>query len=101
MTIKKRRVHDDSFKVKVVLESLKEEKTLAELSSQYEIHSNQISQWRKYFIKNAPKLFSGNKAEAGHIHKLESEKEELHKIIGEQTMDINFLKKNLKKLGLI
>ena len=45
MSKKNRRVHDDAFKVKVVLESLKEDKTLAELSSKYEIHANQIGQW--------------------------------------------------------
>ena len=101
MSKKTRRVHDDAFKIKVVLESLKEEKTVAELSSQYEIHPNQISQWRKHFIQNASKVFSGNKSEAAHIQKLEDEKDDLHRQIGEQAMDIAYLKKSLKKLGLM
>lgn len=101
MSKKNRRVHDDAFKVKVVLESLKEERTLAELSSKYEIHANQISQWRKQFIQNATKVFSGNKSETEYIQKLESEKDDLHRQIGEQAMDVAYLKKSLKKLGLM
>lgn len=101
MSKKNRRVHDDAFKVKVVLESLKEEKTIAELSSQHEIHANQIGQWRKQFLQNATKVFSGNKSEQDQLRKLEAEKEDLHKQIGEQAMDIAYLKKNLKKLGLL
>jgi transposase-like protein len=101
MSRKNRRVHDDVFKVKVVLESLKEEKTLAELSSKYELHANQISQWRRQFLQNATKVFSGNKSEQDQIQKLESEKDDLHKQIGEQAMDNAYLKKSLKKLGLM
>lgn len=101
MSKKNRRMHDDAFKVKVVLESLKEDQTLAELSSKYEIHANQISQWRKRFLENASRIFSGNKSEQEQIHKLESEKDDLHKQIGEQAMDIAYLKKSLRKLGLM
>lgn len=101
MSKRNRRVHDDTFKVKVVLESLKEEKTLAELSSKYEIHANQISQWRKQFLQNASKVFSGNKTDQEQIQKLEAEKDDLHRQLGEQAMDNAYLKKSLKKLGLM
>lgn len=101
MLKRNRRTHDESFKVKVVLESLKDERTLLELSGKYEVHPNQISQWRKQFLANATKAFTGDKSDKDYINKLESEKEDLHRQIGEQTMDINFLKKNLKKLGLL
>ena len=101
MSRRNRRMHDDAFKVKVVLESLKEERTLAELSSKYEVHATQISQWRKQFLQNATKVFSGNKSEHVQIQKLESEKDDLHRQIGEQAMDITYLKKSLKKLGLM
>lgn len=101
MSKKNRRVHDDAFKVKVVIESLKEEKTLAELSSKYELHANQISQWRKHFLQNATRVFSGNKSEQERIQKLETEKDDLHQQIGEQAMDNAYLKKSLKKLGLM
>ena len=77
-----RRVLDDEFKAKVVLEALKEERTLNELAARYDLHPNQISQWNE-------------------IEQLRAERDELHKRIGEKDMDIEFLKKNCKKLGLI
>lgn len=101
MSKRNRRVHDDAFKIKVVLESLREERTLAELSSKYEIHANQIGQWRKQFLQNATRVFSGNKSEQEQIRKLEVEKDDLHRQIGEQAMDNAYLKKSLKKLGLM
>lgn len=101
MRKKKRRSHDDAFKVKVVLEALKEEKTISELSAKFEVHPNQITQWRTKFLQNATKAFSGDKSDKEYIQLLENEKDDLHKQIGLQTMDINFLKKNLKKLGLM
>ena len=101
MGLKKRRNLDDAFKVKVVLEALKEEKTISELSSKFEVHPNQIGQWKKMFLQNATKAFSGDKSDKEYIQKLENEKDDLHRQIGSQTMDINFLKKNLKKLGLM
>lgn len=101
MKKRNRRTHDDKFKVKVVLEVMKEEKTLSELAGKYEVHPNQIRQWRQQFLENATKAFGGDKSDKETIKKLESEKEDLHKQIGEQTMDINFLKKNCEKLGLL
>lgn len=48
-----RRVLDDAFKTKVVLATLREDKTLAELASEFDVHPNQISQWRAFFLQNA------------------------------------------------
>lgn len=101
MKKRNRRVHDDAFKVKVVLEALKEVHTMAELAGKYEVHPNQIGQWRKQFLKNATTAFSGDKSDQDYIRKLEGHQEELHAKIGEQSMDIKFLKKKCKQLGLI
>ena len=94
-----RRPIDDAFKVKVVLEALKESMTLNELASKYEVQSNQISQWKKIFLENAGAAFSGNKDDRRELEELRKEKAVLHQRIGEQTMDIDFLKKNLRKLN--
>ena len=47
MSRRPRRNHDQNFKTKVVLEALKEQKTLAQLSTQFELHANQITDWKK------------------------------------------------------
>ena len=49
-----RKRYDGTFKAKVVLESLKNEKTIAELASEYHVHPNQIAQWRKQALENLP-----------------------------------------------
>jgi len=53
-----RKRYDSTFKAKVVLESFKNEKTVAELASDYGVHPNQITQWRKQALEDLPTLFS-------------------------------------------
>lgn len=91
---------DEAFKTKVALAALREDKTLAELSSEFGIHPNQISQWKAFFLQNATSVFRGPKDEKKKIARLERERDDLHEVIGEKEMDIAFLKK-LKKLGLL
>ena len=54
----KRRQFTAEFKTRVVLELLKEEKQLGELAAEYELCPNQLRNWRKEFLENAPKVFS-------------------------------------------
>lgn len=98
---KPRRSMDDAFKTRVVLEALKESMTLNELATKYEVHPNQIRMWKNQFLENASSVFSGNKDTSQELKALQSEKEMLHQVIGQQTMDIEFLKKNLKKWNLL
>ena len=94
MSTRNRRSYDAAFKTRVVLEALKETKTLAELASDFDIHPNQIGQWRKEFLANASQAFEGDKKAKQKVQELEYEREELLKAIGERTLEVNFLKKN-------
>ena len=98
---RKRRTMDDAFKIRVVLEALKQTMTLNELATKYEVHPTQISSWKAQFLENAGSVFSGDKDGSQELKALRAERELLHQQIGEQAMDIAFLKKNLKKLGLL
>ena len=96
-----RKSFDDAFKVKVVLEALKETMTIAELASKYSVHPNQISNWKKQFLERSVAVFSGSGHEKQELETLRQDRDKLVHQIGEQAVAIEFLKKNLKKLGLL
>lgn len=91
---RKRRHFSPSFKTKVVLEALKERHTISELAQHYELHLNQITNWKKEFLENADKAFSDEKANAEHKDR-EKQIEELYKQIGQMKVETDWLKKKL------
>jgi len=93
MTKRKRRNHDASLKVCVVLEAIKEEKPLAELAGEFDVHPNQIRSCKNEFPEKASGIFNGNKDDKDKLRSLEEERKALHQRIGEQSMEMDFLKK--------
>ena len=91
-----RRRHDGGFKAKVALESIKGEKTLAQLASEFGVHPNQIGQWRKHILKELPSLFSDQP------QKKEKDQEdlisELYRQIGQLKVELDWLKKKSQML---
>jgi len=90
-----RRKHTPSFKAKVALEAIKEHKTSAELSSEYQVHPGQIRNWKAAATKGLIDLFSDKR----RSNDQEKEKliEELYRQIGQMKVDLDWLK---KKAGL-
>jgi transposase-like protein len=90
----KRRNHSAAFKAKVALEAVREEKTVAESSRQYEVHPNQVSAWKRQLLDSAVSVF-----ESGGARKADSEAvvQELHAKIGGLTMERDFLSKALER----
>ena len=92
MTRRKRRNHSESFKAKVALAAVRGDRTLAELAEQFDVHPNQIQEWKKKLLANAEQLFSKGSSEAGET---EQEMQKLHAKIGQLTMENDFLSKAL------
>lgn len=94
----KRKRYSAEKKTEIVLEILREEKTLTELATEHEIHPVQLSKQKKEFLENASTVFGKETKKAEKMKKEhEKEKEELIKEIGQLTVEVNWLK---KKSGL-
>lgn len=94
---KKRRTHDAVFKAKIAFEAAKGEKTVAQLAGQYNVHPNQIGQWKRRLMEGIPGLFSdrGDRQEKDH-DELEAE---LYRQIGQLRVELEWLKKKSQILG--
>jgi transposase len=98
MTKHSRRKFSSDFKARVALEAIKNQKTLAELSQQFEVHSVTISKWKTEFLENMSVIF-----ENGHDKKDNQdspEREQLYAQIGQLKVENDFLKKSARKLGI-
>ena len=90
---KTRTPHSASFKAKVALEALKEDKTLAELSQTYQLQSTQISAWKAVLKEGAASVF--DKQSLLKERQEQSEREqELYARIGQLQMELEWVKKN-------
>jgi len=96
--MRSRRSFSDKLKFDVVLEVLKGQRSITEIASQYEILPTLIGRWKKEFLDKGASVFSNGKSEADH--EWEDERERLMKKIGEKEMELDFVKKNLKRLGI-
>lgn len=93
-----RKKHSASFKAQVALEALKERESLSELASRFQVSLQQISKWKNEFKKNSSKIFEV--AGKTNDDNKEQELSVLYEKIGKLEMEKEYLKKNLKKLGL-
>ena len=98
MTRRPRRNHSPAFKAKVALAAIKGERTLAELAQQFDVHPNQITQWRSQLLEGASGVF-GTAAAPEPAPAVDVKT--LHAKIGELTLENDFLSGALGKAGLL
>lgn len=91
-----RKSYDAAFRAKVALEAAKGEKTLAELSSIFGVHSNQICRWKKQLLESLPDLFTDRRKKRDKEQ--EELVEELYRQIGQLKVELDWLKKKSLKL---
>jgi transposase-like protein len=91
-----RRVFNAEFKAKVALAALREDKTLAELCQQYELHPSQITDWKRQLLERASDVFGSTGQPSNPV-----DLGPLHAKIGQQALEIDFLESALTKAGLL
>lgn len=84
MAKRPRRNHSPAFKAKVALAALKGEKTLAGLAQQFDVHPNQVTQWKVQLLEGAARVFGGGGGEAAAAS---VDLKSLHAKIGELTLE--------------
>ena len=99
MSKRPRRNHAPGFKAKVALEALKGARTIQEIAGEFGIHPVQVSEWKKVMAANAAMVFDPKAAKA-EAEEFETERLRLHAKIGQQAVELDWLAKKSKQLGL-
>ena len=92
-----RKRYEAPFKARVALAALKDDKTLSELASEYGVHSNLISQWKRRLLSNVSRVFEEPEDETQQDH--QAVVEELHRQIGQLHVELDWLKKKAAQFG--
>ena len=95
MSRRPRRTHSPAFKAKVALAAIKSEQTLVQLSQKFDVHQNQIVDWKNQLLANASIAFGADKPEP------EVNLKDLHAKIGQLALENDFLEGALIKAGML
>ena len=86
-----RRTHSAVFKTKVALESLKDDRTIAELASEFKVHPNQITKWKKHLQEHMADIFTSGYGKEENDAVISS----LYEEIGRLKVELDYLKKRV------
>jgi transposase len=92
-----RRNHTPAFKAKVALAALKNDRTIAQLAEQFDVHPNQISLWREQLAAGAADAFERGGGDTSSAAEVDIKA--LHAKIGELVLENDFLERALGKAG--
>ena len=97
MSTRPRTNHTAAFKAKVALEAAREEQTLTELAQRFDLHPNQITQWKNQLLERATEVFAkSSKPDDPPI-----DVKRLHAKVGQLTLENDFLEGALTKAGML
>jgi len=97
----KKREYSPEYKAKIVLEVLKEERTMSEIASREGINVNQIGNWKHEFLENAGRVFGKSrdeKAAASEVREMKEKEREYQAKVGQLTLEVDFLKKKYEQV---
>lgn len=92
---RKRRTHSPEFKAKVAMAAIQGELTMTELVKKFDVHANQVTDWKKQLLSGAPDVFGKGAKKAEDATEAI---QELHAKIGQLTMENDFLERGLERI---
>ena len=92
---RKRRTHSPEFKSKVALAAIQGDLTMAEMVKKFDVHANQITEWKKQLLTGAPDVFGKS---AKQVEDTKETLQSLHAKIGQLTMENDFLERGLERI---
>ena len=95
----KRRRHEPEFKARVALEALKGIKPIHQIAKDFDVHPVQVSDWKKAMTEGATGIFGSGRAKTEE-EDFERQRDKLHAKIGQLTIEVDFLRKKSRQLGL-
>ena len=96
----KRRNHSSEFKARVALEALKGVKTVQQIAAENHLHPVQVTQWKAQVAQEAASLFERGSRRGSEAAGAEQEKERLERKVGQLVVEVDWLKKKCKELGI-
>jgi transposase len=97
---RKRRTHSPEFKARIALEALKGIKPIHQIASENEIHPIQVSQWKKELQERMAELFVRKNARSKESEQEQKHVERLERKVGQLTVELDWLSKKSKELGI-
>lgn len=95
---RQRRKHTPEFKARVAFEAIQGLKTQSEIAKEYEIHPIMVGKWKNELLQRMPELFASKSDKTKQNS--EQEKESLQRKVGQLTMEVDFLEKKCRQLGI-
>jgi len=95
---RQRRKHSPEFKARVAVEAIRGIKTVNEIAAEFEVHPVQIGKWKKEMLDHLPELFA--KPSRQKDAEKDKEAENLQRKVGQLTMEVEYLEKKCKQLGI-
>ena len=92
-----RKKYSKELKAQIALDAIKGQKTIAELASEYGVHANQISIWKKQLFDAAPDTFTSGKDKGAEKKEIECDR--LYQKVGQLQIEVDWLKKKTGYLG--
>ena len=97
---KTKRTHSAEFKAKVALEAIRGEKLIHEIAEQYQVHPMQVSDWKAQMLKGAVAVFEKPSVQKNKEQQAQVKEERLERKIGQLVVEVDWLSKKCKELGI-